>query len=139
RASRLTHDAHAHEPVLSLHCSAAERRGHLHGFGRIRVAAAKAEHDAMAALDRLQHERAANSARSAGHHRERGRHSFTNSRRGKFANTSCPDSVTRKQSLSSQPQPSIHIPSMRWKTMFGSITVVSMSRRLAVWSAQLGG
>src|SRR5207249_9974022 len=61
--SRVDHRIHVFESLevaLNAHGFAAERCGHLHGFGRIRVAAAKAEHDAMAALDRLQHERAAN-------------------------------------------------------------------------------
>ena len=51
----------------------------------MQAAAAKAEHDAGAAFDRLQHERPADAARSTGHHRKRRCQSFTKSWRGKLA------------------------------------------------------
>src|SRR5207253_4404302 len=99
------------------------------------------EHDAMAAPHRLQHEGTPDPARAARDHRQRRRAAdpLTNSCFGKSASSSWPVSVTRNVSLSSNPHPSIHMPSMRWKVMFGSNTVVSFCRRLAVWSAQLGG
>ena len=79
---RIDHRIHIFESLevgSHAHGFAAECRSHRHGFGRIRVAAAKAEHDAMAALDSLQDEGAADAARSACHHRERRCHSLTNS------------------------------------------------------------
>src|SRR5256886_4521391 len=86
-----------------------ERGGQPHRLGSVSLPAAVAENHAIATLGRFKHESAANPARPAGHDRERRCQSFTNSWRGKSANTPCPVSVTRKQSLSPKPQPSIHI------------------------------
>src|SRR5215213_6060070 len=67
------------------------------------------------------------------------RYPFTNTSLGTCEKTSgAPSSVTRKVSLSSNPQSSIQRPMIMWKVMFGSRTVVSPVCRLAVRSFQLG-
>lgn len=50
-----------------------------------------------------------------------------------------PLAVTRTGSETSNPNPSIHIPAIRWKVMFSRSSVWSPARKLTVRSPQSGG
>ncbi len=50
-----------------------------------------------------------------------------------------PVALTRTGSETSKPDPSSHMPAIRWKVMFSCSSVVSPTRKLTVRSPQSGG